>query len=295
MTLDMTRTPASVRFKLPAVVLSIGTLTALSTAAIAQTPPLAVSGVVSTSTSPTPEVSTAELMAILAAGSAHVFDARPTAEFAVSHIPGALNVAQKPGTDLAEYISDANEVDRIVGGNKGAAIVLYCNGPFCGKSKRLATDLKAMGYTNVKRYQLGAPTWRALTARAMVIEAEAVERIYRLDGTARFIDARPPCTAQCNNWKNVLPGSVNIQLSEVAAAKDDGRLPAEDHNTRIVVFGSSGAEAKALADTIAANAFHNTVYFDGTWEDFRAAAFANRRGAIQEHGDHGRDCDDDNP
>ena len=223
MTLDMTRTPASVRFKLPAVVLSIGTLTALSTAAIAQTPPLAVSGVVSTSTSPTPEVSTAELMAILAAGSAHVFDARPTAEFAVSHIPGALNVAQKPGTDLAEYISDANEVDRIVGGNKGAAIVLYCNGPFCGKSKRLATDLKAMGYTNVKRYQLGAPTWRALTARAMVIEAEAVERIYRLDGTARFIDARPPCTAQCNNWKNVLPGSVNIQLSEVAAAKDDGR------------------------------------------------------------------------
>ena len=283
----------TIRF--PRIAILIGALAALSTTALAQTPPLATNGVVSTSNTPTPEVSTAELVAILEAHSAYLFDARPTAEFAVSHIPGALNVAQKPGTDLAEYISDANEVDRLVGGVKTTAIVLYCNGPFCGKSKRLALDLQAMYYTNLKRYQLGAPTWRALTSRAMVIEAEAVERVYKLDRTARFIDARPPCTAQCDNWKNVLPRSVNIQLSEVVAAKDDGRLPAEDHNTRIIVFGASGAQAKALADSIAANAFHNTVYFDGTWEDFRAAAFANRPGAIDDESDrgNGRDCDHD--
>jgi rhodanese-related sulfurtransferase len=264
----------------------MGALAALSTLVLAQTPPLATNGVVSTSNAPTPEVSTAELAAILAAGTAYVFDARPTAEFAVSHIPGARNVAQKPGTDLSEYISDANEVDRIVGGNKAAAIVLYCNGPFCGKSKRLAMDLQAMGYTNLKRYQLGAPTWRALTSRAMVIEGEAVQRVYRLDRTARFVDARPPCTADCQSWKRVLPGSVNIQLSEVVAAKDDGRLPAEDHNTRIVVFGDNGAQAKALADLIAANAFHNTVYFDGAWEEFRAAALPNRGDGDDKGGDH---------
>ena len=265
----------------------IGALAAASTAALAQTPPLATSGVVSTSTTPTAEVSTTELVGLLAAPGTYVFDARPTAEFAVSHIPGALNVAQKPGTDLAEYISDAHEIDRLVGGVKTAPIVLYCNGPFCGKSKRLAVDLQAMGYSNRKRYQLGAPTWRALTSRAMVIEAEAVARVYRLDRTARFVDARPPCTAHGNGWKHVLPGSVNIQLGEVVVAKDDGRLPAEDHNTRVIVFGDSGAQAKALADSIAANAFHNTVYFDGTWDDFRAAAFPNRRGAI--------DDDDDEP
>ena len=241
---------------------------------LAQPPPLAANGVVSTSTNPTAEVSTAELEAILAAGSVYVFDARPTAEFAVSHVPGALNVAQKPGTPPSEYISDAHEIDRIVGGDKAAPMVLYCNGPLCGKSKRLATDLLAMGFTDVRRYQLGAPTWRALTARAMVMEAEAVERVYRFDRTARFVDSRPPCTSRCGSPWKVLPGSVNIQLSEVIAAKDDGRLPNEDHNTRIIVFGSGGAQAKALADAIAAQAFHNTVYFDGTWEAFRAAAFA---------------------
>ena len=45
----------------------------------------------------TPEVSTDELKLILQTGSAVVFDARPFMEFAVSHIPGALNVAPKPG------------------------------------------------------------------------------------------------------------------------------------------------------------------------------------------------------
>jgi rhodanese-related sulfurtransferase len=126
----------------------------------------------------------------------------------------------------------------------------------------------------------------------MVIEAEAVARVYRLDGTARFVDARPPCTSHCRRWRNVLPGSVNIQLSEIVAAKDDGRLPAEDHNTRIVVFGENGAQAKALADAIAGQAFHNTVYFDGTWEDFRDAA---RACANPDDGDHRRrrHCEDE--
>ena len=40
--------------------------------------------------------------------------------------------------------------------------MLYCNGPYCGKSKRLSADLAAAGYTNVRRYQLGIPIWRAL-------------------------------------------------------------------------------------------------------------------------------------
>ena len=34
----------------------------------------------------------------------------------------------------------------------------------------------------------------------------------------------------------------------VKEAKDDGRLPMEDHNTRILVFGTSGEDARAVAD-----------------------------------------------
>jgi len=76
----------------------------------------------------TPEISTAELRKILAEKSATVFDARPFNEFAVSHIPGAVNVSGKPGVEKAVYVSDAAEIGRVLKGNKAAPIVLYCNG-----------------------------------------------------------------------------------------------------------------------------------------------------------------------
>ena len=52
-----------------------------------------------------PEISTAELQAVLAEKRALVFDARPFMEFAVSHIPGAVNLAAKPGVSKARYVS----------------------------------------------------------------------------------------------------------------------------------------------------------------------------------------------
>ena len=107
----------------------------------------------------TPEISTEELRRILAGKSAMVFDVRPAMEFATSHIPGAVNVAQKPGTSKALYVSDVAEISRLLGGDRAKPVVMYCNGPFCGKSKRVSEDLLAAGFTNVRRYQLGIPVW----------------------------------------------------------------------------------------------------------------------------------------
>ncbi len=111
---------------------------------------------------PGSEISTEELETILATGSATVLDARPFLEFAISHIPGAVNVAPKPGVPMSMYVSDIAEIGRLVRGNKAAPLVLYCNGPHCGKSKRLATELAEAGHSNVRRYQLGIPVWRAV-------------------------------------------------------------------------------------------------------------------------------------
>jgi rhodanese-related sulfurtransferase len=52
-------------------------------------------------------------------------------------------------------------------------------------------------------------------------------------------------------------------VGELKAAKDDGRLPMEDHNTRIIVFGRDAQQARAVAEAIAREAFHNVSYFDG--------------------------------
>ncbi|HIP37989.1 MAG TPA: rhodanese-like domain-containing protein [Desulfocapsa sulfexigens] len=76
----------------------------------------------------TPQISTEELREILTVNNATVLDARPFKEIAISHIPGSLNLAAKPGVEKAVYISDAKEVDRIVLGQKKALIALYCNG-----------------------------------------------------------------------------------------------------------------------------------------------------------------------
>jgi rhodanese-related sulfurtransferase len=218
----------------------------------------------------TPEISTEELRQILADQSAIVIDARPSPEYAVSHIPGARNASAKPGVPMSEYLSDVAEIGRLVGANKSTPIVLYCNGPFCGKSKRLSAELVEAGYTHVRRYQLGIPVWRALGGLTE-IELEGLRYVLAGDRTAVFIDARDPeeFGAQSLTGSRNLPRSglkPGKDVGEVKAAKDDGRLPMEDHNTRIIVFGRDGAQAKAVAEAIAQEAFHNVAYFGDTFE-----------------------------
>jgi rhodanese-related sulfurtransferase len=47
--------------------------------------------------------------------SALVLDTRPHLEWAMSHIPGARDVAPKPGMPLSQYTSDVAESGRLVG------------------------------------------------------------------------------------------------------------------------------------------------------------------------------------
>ncbi len=215
----------------------------------------------------TREVSTEELQTILSSRSATVLDARPFAEYAISHIPGAVNVAPKPGVPMSMYVSDVAEIGRLLHGNKAAALVLYCNGPHCGKSKRLAQELLDTGYSNVRRYQLGIPTWRA-AGGVCEVELEGIRHIVSHDGTAVVIDARE----SADFAKSTLPRARNIPRSlvlegkdvgEVKRAKDDGRLPMEDHNTRILVIGTDGGAARYVAEALAREAFHNVSYFAG--------------------------------
>lgn len=220
----------------------------------------------------TPEVSTEELLQILSTGSAVVFDVRPFQEYATSHIPGAVNVSAKPGVEMSLYVSDVEEMGRLVGGKKDAPIVVYCNGPRCGKSKRLGQELAKAGFSNVRRYQLGIPVWRALGGVTQ-IEAEGVRYVTQNDRSAVLIDVRSTEDFQ----RGSAPGAKNIPFSrvepgknvgELRAAKNDGRLPMLDHNTRIIVFGASGRDARSVAEEITEEAFHNVAFFEGAAEEF---------------------------
>jgi len=223
----------------------------------------------------TAEISTNELRDIIRSRSAVVLDARPPMEYAISHIRGALNVAPQSGRPAHLYISDVAEVGRLLEGAKTKALILYCNGPFCGKTKRLGPELLAAGYTNVRRYQLGAPVWRVLAGEAMQTELAALRYIAR-DKTAVWIDAREPAEFKARTLpdaRNIAPSGLlpGKDQGVMREAKDDGRLPMNDHNTRIIVFGSNASDVRAVADAIASEAFHNVSFVAEPFEQVQRA------------------------
>lgn len=215
----------------------------------------------------TPEVSTEELRRILADGSAIVLDSRKHAEYVASHIPGARNLGLDATAPVSEQVT---AVERLGGGDKAKPLVLYCNGPFCQASRRLSEQLVAAGFTNVRRYQLGIPVWRALGGVTQ-IELEGILRVFKFDRTAVFFDARTAeefVAGSIPGTRNIPPGAVQSGRLQQAAAE---LLPTDDFNTRIVVFGRDSGQARAVAEAIAHSARHNVSYFPGTFDALKMA------------------------
>jgi len=93
-------------------------------------------------------VSRKELMQRLRSGSVTVLDVRPEDEFALGHVPGAVNV---PLSALKRRLA---EFDR------SQEIVAYCRGPYCVLSYEAVAALRAKGF-KVRRLEDGLPEWRA--------------------------------------------------------------------------------------------------------------------------------------
>jgi rhodanese-related sulfurtransferase len=203
-----------------------------------------------------PEISTAQFRKILQAGRTPVLDVRSAEEYALAHIPGSLNFYEKE----LEHVLKAYPA-------RDAALVLYCNGPYCGKSKRLSEELQKKGYSNVRRYQLGLPVWRAL-GNTVQTDIRGVRYVLRGDHTAVWVDAR----AARDFAAGSLPGAVNIRKGEAESANDDGRLPRKDKGTRVIVFADSPEVARAVAEEVAHKAYWNSSYFGGRFADLSTTA-----------------------
>ena len=54
-------------------------------------------------------------------------------------------------------------------------------------------------------------------------------------------------------------------------AKNDGTLPVEDHNTRIIAFGDDLQDVQTIADALAKEAFDNVAFFAGTYVELAVA------------------------
>jgi rhodanese-related sulfurtransferase len=197
------------------------------------------------------DITTEELKKILSSGKIAVIDVRPKKEFEISHIPGSVNIFE---TDIAGMMKAAP--DKLEGP------VLYCNGPYCHKTLRVAEKLAENGYRNIKRYRHGMPLWRA-EGNSAETSIEGFKYVYMKDKTAVFIDAR----SKEEFGVSTLRRAVNLQAMDIEAANNDGRLPYTDHGTRIIVFGSSVSQARQLAEAISKRAYWSCSYLAGTYED----------------------------
>jgi ArsR family transcriptional regulator len=93
-------------------------------------------------------VSRDELMRRLRAGSVTVLDVRPHDEFALGHIPGAVNV---PLSTLSKHLSAFR---------RSREIIAYCRGTYCVLSFEAVALLREKGF-KVRRLEDGMPEWRA--------------------------------------------------------------------------------------------------------------------------------------
>jgi rhodanese-related sulfurtransferase len=200
------------------------------------------------------EIPTTELKQILLAGKIPVIDVRPEKEYAVSHIPGSVNIFETEIERMMELCG------------KSSGLVLYCNGPYCHKTGRVADNLSKKGCANIRKYQDGLPVWRAFGNTAETAPA-GFKYVFSSDRTAVFVDAR---TKEEFNAGSV-PGAKNLQAGEIEAANEDGRLPYTDHGTRVIVFGNSANQARQLAEAIAHRAYWNSSYLAGTYDDLKRA------------------------
>jgi rhodanese-related sulfurtransferase len=208
---------------------------------------------------PGKELSTEQLQQILASGSMPVFDVRFELEYAISHIPGAINI---PPIDNTSVEREVSQISALFPNNPHAEFVLTCNGPFCSKSKRVAAALAVAGYDNFYRYQLGLPVWRAL-GNTVRTDFEGFAYIFDRDHTAVFVDAR----TSRDFLADTVTCAVNVQPGEATAANDDGRLPLWDKGARVVVFADDPQLAKKVASEIAKKAHWSSSYFSGTFAD----------------------------
>lgn len=93
-------------------------------------------------------VSRSELRARMKAGLVQVLDVRPADEFAMGHLPGAINI---PLDQLKKRLSALDPAKEIVA---------YCRGPYCVLSFETVAILRKKGF-NTRRLEDGLPEWRA--------------------------------------------------------------------------------------------------------------------------------------
>ena len=166
-----------------------------------------------------------------------LIDARTPPEYREAHLTKAINI---PDKKLQENMG-------LLPADKGALLVIYCNGVKCGKSGRLAKQLDPLGYTNIRIYAEGIPVWEERNLPLFVgpdynrkIETQKlkpadIDRMLReKKGDFVLVDVR-----DAGEFKEGhIPTAINIPSETFASGS--GVLPKEK---KIIVYCNTGSRS----------------------------------------------------
>lgn len=206
------------------------------------------------------------------AGGILFLDCREPEEYAVGHIPGAINIPR----GLLEFKIAKRIPD------KATPIVTYCK---TGGRGCLSTDaLARLGYHKAVNLAGGWKAWAAkdypaafaegLTKQDLVAEAKARirqigvadARTHLGDGAYRFVDCREPGEYMAGH----IPGAINIPrgLMEFKI----GNI-IKDKDTKLIVYCKSGGRGSLTSAAIQRMGYANVANLDGGWKAWIAAHY----------------------
>ena len=184
-------------------------------------------------------VSTEELKKLIDSGkdAPLVIDARNPEEYDEVHIKNAVNIP------VAKLEKDPS----LLPADKKQAIVFYCNGIKCGKSKKAALFAASQGYSNLMVYGEGMPVWeeKGMSIYAGPNYEKKVETSkLKPQELKALMDSQPASLTivdvrdRSEYDQGHIPGAINIPVSNFAL--QSGVL---EKDKRIIVYCNSGGRS----------------------------------------------------
>ncbi|WP_051173005.1 rhodanese-like domain-containing protein [Thermodesulfobacterium hveragerdense] len=121
----------------------------------------------------------------------------------------------------------------------------------------------SLGYTNVKGFVEGMPTWKK-TGLPVAVEPQHILSEISQGVSFVLIDLRPKALAE----KGYIPGAVNLPLEKLKAAKK--QFP-KQKNAPIFVYDEKDERALSAIDIIKNWGYTNTAYIPGGLESWKKA------------------------
>jgi rhodanese-related sulfurtransferase len=156
-----------------------------------------------------------------------LIDARPyKPKYVKGHIPGAISIP------FTQFDKKKERLPK----NKKALLIYYCGGLKCKLSHKSAKKAEGLGYTNVKVYAEGFPTWMKQKGAYASVSYDYVAKQVA-SKAATIIDARP---YKPKYVKGHIPGAISIPFTKFKKSKD--KLPKD--LSQPIIFYCGGLKCK---------------------------------------------------